>query len=181
MQPPRPGRPNATPLIVVLAAVAVVAAACAGGTSGPGGNPTVPGVDQLSLPPAQVTTEPVPVESPGAPPSVGTPEGTAPAPPEVTVDYTGPADDLAGFIAAYRETFGADIPDDEIGAAGARLCTYLQRHAGADGTVPIGTAIGEADLNEPGYPRDVWVAAYELVTTYYCTELIVVGGDQVTP
>lgn len=181
MQPTRNGRLIGTLLIALMAIVAVVAAACTGGASGPGGDPTARPVDQLSLPPAQVTTAPAPVESPGAPPSVGTPEGTAPAPPEVTIDYTGPADDLPGFIAAYRETFGAELSDERIGAAGARLCSYLQRHAGPDGTVPIGTAIGEADLNEPGYPRDVWVAAYELVTTFYCTELAVVGGDMVTP
>lgn len=188
--------PPSLPLMASIAALAaVVLVACSGGlapspsAAGPSAGtaaPTVPPLDQLSLTPALVTAEPdvagPPLETPPAGPPEGIPpppEGAPPPPPEVTVEYTGPADDLAGFVAAYRQTFAiTELSDEVIATAGARLCTYLQRQATPNGSVDLGRAMTEADINEPGYPREVWQLAFELATAHYCGEFSFAPGTE---
>lgn len=145
--------------------------------------PTLVPLDQLSLTPAIETPDPAlvrtPDQTPPPAPPAGPPEGVPPPPPEVTLDYTGPADDLAGFIAAYRQAFGIpEAPDEAIAGAGARLCTYLQRQATANGSVDLGRVITEADINEPGYPREVWQQAFEIATAHYCGEFSFAPGTE---
>jgi hypothetical protein len=151
----------------------------------PSAAPTVLRVDQLSLPPAADTPPPVPVADAGEIPLDGPPEGippppadgvAPPPPPEVIVEYDGEPLDLAGFIAEYRDEFGPlDVSDADIATAGARLCTYLQRHAAPDGSVDIERAMTEADINEPGYQRLSWLVAFRVAVTHYC------GGFSYSP
>lgn len=158
-----------TALVVVACSMGPAATSISGtpGASPPA--PTVPGLDQLSLPPAEATAEPAAISSPVGSPPAGPPEGVPPPPPEVTLEYTGPADDLAGFVAAYRAAFEiTDASDEAIGGAGARLCTYLQRQATPNGSVDLSRVVTEADINEPGYPREVWEHAFQIAMSHYC-------------
>ena len=150
------------------------------GTDGAGTpGPTIVGLDQLSLRPAVETAEPDLEEAPLGTPPGGPPEGVAPPPPEVAVEYAGPADDLPGFVAAYREAFMVpELTDEAIGTAGARLCTYLGRHATPNGSVDLGRAVTEADINEPGYPREVWQEAFRIATAHYCDEFSFAPGTE---
>ncbi len=188
---PRTGRSRVAPVLVAALLAVAVAVACDAGVrpsatspEGPSAAPTVLPVDQLSLPPAAETPAPAPVADPGELPLEGPPDGippppvdgSAPPPPEVTVEYAGAPRDLAGFIAEYRDEFGPiDASDDVIATAGARLCTYLQRHATTDGSVDIERAMNEADINEPGYLRLTWLVAFRVAVTHYC------GGFSYSP
>ena len=125
----------------------------------------------VSLIPAAETSTPAPVETPGELPPVGPPSGVPLPPPGVTPDYQQAADDLAAFVAAYRQAFQVpELPEEAIAAAGARVCGYLQRHADASGLVTIANALTEAEINQPGFPREVWLAAFEAAKASYCRE-----------
>ena len=156
--------------MAVAPLLGLVALACNAAVS-PTAGPSVPSVVELSLPPAAQIAPPPSVGPPAELPPFAPPCGPPPPPPAVIVDYTNEARDLAGFVAAYRETFGVpNLDAAPIDEAGARLCTYLQRHADANGVVVTERAVTEADINEPGYPRDVWVQAYALASAFYCPE-----------
>ncbi len=51
------------------------------------------------------------------------------------------------------------------------MCTYLQHQADASGVVDAYRALTEAEIEQPGYPRGVWAAAFELAATHFCTDL----------
>lgn len=122
----------------------------------------------MSLNPAVETSTPEPVGTPGELPPVGPPSGVPP-PPDVSTSYSGVADDLAAFIAAYRAAFEvAALSDQQVADAGARLCAYLQGQADDSGVVDAERALADAEINEPGYPREVWVLAFEIASTSYC-------------
>lgn len=177
-----PGIAVAATLIGALTVLACSSGPTASTPGTPGARtpgPTVVGLDQLSLEPALETADPGPVGTPGELPPIGPPEGVPPPPPEVTVEYSGPADDLAGFVAAYREAFMVpELSDEAIGTAGARLCTYLQRQATPDGSVDRDRAVTEAEINEPGYPREAWLQAFEIATSHYCGEFSLAPGTE---
>lgn len=154
-------------------AVALVVSACqAGSTSVP--TPTT--IPSVSLVPARETSTPepvgIPVDLPPVPPPSGVaPPSSVPAPGAAT-DYVGDPDDLAAFVAAYRSAFDVpELTDQQIADAGARLGAYLQRQADATGAVDVRRALIEAEINEPGYPREVWILAFELASADYCDEL----------
>jgi hypothetical protein len=128
-------------------------------------------VPSVSLVPAVETSTPGPVETPGEVPLVGPPSGVPLPPPGVTPDYQQAADDLAAFVDAYRQAFQVpELPEEAIAAAGARVCTYLQRHADTSGRVDIAGALTEAEINQPGFPREVWLTAFEAAIANYCRE-----------
>lgn len=166
----RSRRPRQSPG-VSFGLLALVAAACGGGAlATPEGSAIV--VPSVSFVPAQETSTPEPVEAPDELPPIAPPSNVPPPPSLPGPDYAGSPDDLAAFASAYREALQVpDLADEEITAAGARLCSYLQRHAGADGVVDVERALTEAEINEPGYPREAWLVAFELASTFFCSEL----------
>lgn len=108
------------------------------------------------------------VETPGAPPPVG-PPSSVPPPPDAPVGYSGSPEDLAAFIGGYRSAFQIpELTDQQIADAGARLCSYLQGQAGPDGVVDAARALADAEMHEPGYPREAWVAAFQVASETYC-------------
>lgn len=158
---------------IAIACLALLVVACGSGTGSTTG-PTPVNVAEMSLPPADEAITPAPVATSETLPSEGPPTGV-PEPPEVSVDYTLGADDPAGFRQAYRSAFeGIDLDDAAVDAAGARLCSYLMRRADAAGTVALEDVLMEANLNEPGFSREAWVAAFEVATAHYCGEFEVV-------
>lgn len=171
-------------------AVGVLAvAACGAGQTTPPGSappesaPPVVGLDQLSFRPVLATADAglpeAPPQTPPPAPPVGPPEGVPPPPPELTLDYAGPPDDLGGFVAAYRAAFGlTEGPDEAVESAGSRLCAYLQRQATPNGSVDLERAVTEADINEPGYPREVWQQAFEIATAHFCGEFSFAPGTE---
>ena len=168
----RRSRPSRPVLAGIAALIAVSVIACDAGTrSSPGA--TSIALPSVSLNPATETSTPEPAGTPGDAPPVG-PPSNVPSPPGLTVDYSGPPDDLPAFVAAYRSAFQVpELTEEQIAGAGARLCTYLQRHATANGSVDLARALIEAEINEPGYPREVWELAFELANASYCTEFSV--------
>lgn len=157
------------PVVALLISIALVATACGDGaeTSTPTGNP------ELSLAPAEHTSTPEVLPNVTTLPSLAPPPDDSPAPPEVDVDYVFGADDLDSFAEAYQSMFGVELDRDAADQIGARVCTYLMRHADGDGVVDVQSAVIEADLNEPGYPRADWMAAFEVANAYYCGEFAV--------
>lgn len=163
-------RPTIIGLVLLLS---LLASACGAATTSTAA-PTPINVNEMSMNPAEETRTPEPVESLEELPSAAPPSGD-PEVEEVTVDYTLGADDAEAFAAAYRSTFeGADLDDQTVDTAGARLCTYLMRHADDDGAVAMEDAMLEADLNEPGYAREAWIAAFDVATAHYCGEFEVI-------
>lgn len=162
----RPSRLLAVPTAWVVALVVV---ACqAGSPATPA--PTAIVLPSLSLLPASETSTPEPAATPGEVPPIG-PPSNVPPPPEVAVEYAGPPDDLTAFVTAYRSAFQVpELSDQQIADAGARLCTYLQRHATPNGAVDVDRALAEAEIHEPGYPRDAWQRAFQLASADYCGE-----------
>ncbi|MEO5704553.1 MAG: hypothetical protein ABIZ52_05505 [Candidatus Limnocylindrales bacterium] len=157
-----------------LLAVALLAAACGGGGSGttPSGQAPVD-IKLVSFIPSTAVPAPAVLASVAPEASVAPPIGE-PSVAEVTVDYSQAAADLGAFRAAYRAAFsGFEIDDDAIQRAGARLCTYLMRLAGADGSVALDAALAEAEVNEPGYAPEDWVTAFGVATAHYCREYTV--------
>ena len=149
--------------------VALAAAACdTGRINSPA--PTSISVPSVSLIPATETSTPQPFGTAGEVPPIGPPSGVPP-PPEAIAAYSEPADDLPAFVAAYRTAFQVpELSDQQIADAGARLCTYLQGQADDSGIVDAGRALADAEINEPGYPREVWLVGFELASTNYCRE-----------
>lgn len=145
---------------------------CATQTGSPSATaePTPVLVAEISLPPASEAPPPEEIPDPAGIPSVPPPSGD-PEAPEIEVEYDLSADDSDAFADAYRTAFESlDLTDEEINIAGARLCTYLMRHADADGAVALEDAITEADLNQPGFARETWELAFEIATSHYCGE-----------
>ena len=160
-------RASRSAVVSIAAVVALTIAACG---TGPGSSPaqTAITVPSMSLIPAAETSTPEPFGTPGELPPIAPPSGVPP-PPDVTTGYSGPADDLPGFIAAYRAAFQVpELTDQQVADAGARLCAYLQGQADASGVVDAERALADAEVNEPGYPRDVWVLAFEIASASYC-------------
>jgi hypothetical protein len=156
-----------------LALVALVAVACGTATSS-APTSTAIAIPSLSLIPATETSTPEPAATLGEVPQIGPPSGppsSVPPPPEGIAGYSDTADDLSTFVAAYRTAFQVpELSDQQIAEAGARLCSYLKGQADAAGIVDAGRALTDAEINEPGYPREVWQAAFELASTSYCSE-----------
>lgn len=157
----------------LLGLISLLGSACGAATMSTA-VPTPININDFSMPPAQGTTTPEPVGSLAPIPSVAPPSGD-PVVGGVAPEYTLAADDPEAFATAYRSIFeGADLDDHAVATAGARLCTYLMRQADEDGTVRLEDAVTEADLSEPGYARDAWVAAFGAATTHYCSEFEVI-------
>lgn len=161
------------PAVLVLTGLALIATACTigSGSSRPTGSPPVLAEDtpDVSLNPAKDSAEPAAVPSDLVAPSVALPSGDLGPPPSPPSDYQNEPDDLAGFSAAYRAAFaGVELSDQQVRAAGAALCTYLMRHADANGTVALEEALIDADLTQPGFARSDWLAALEVANEHYC-------------
>ena len=163
----------------VVVSVSMLVAACGGnnggsaGGAGPTSAPTPVDIAEVSLIPAAETATPEAIPSAAAIPSAEVPVGEPPAfePPN---EYVLGADDLAAFSAAYDELFpGTGFDESQFDAVGGHLCTYLMRHADADGAVDLEAALIEADVNEPGYTRGDWLAAFSAANAYYCGEFTV--------
>jgi hypothetical protein len=168
----RPG-PSRLAFACAAAVIAATLVACdTGSRSSPAA--TSIAVPSVSLLPAVDLSTPEPAGTPGAVPQIGPPSGppsSVPPPPEGIAGYSDTADDLSAFVAAYRTAFQVpELSDQQIAEAGARLCTYLRGQADATGIVDAGRALADAEINEPGYPRAVWQAAFELASTSYCSE-----------
>jgi hypothetical protein len=151
----------------------LVVAACGSAPGTPGAS--FPGAAELSLPPARENVAPPSADlPPDLPEFIPPPPSGAPPPPPMPIDYSTAAADLAGFVAAYREAFAVpDVEEGVVAKAGARLCTYLERNADPSGVVHLDRALADADLFEPGYPRDAWLAGFEIANRYYCTAFAV--------
>lgn len=151
----------------MAAVLALTIAACATGSpSSPA--PTGLTLPSMSLNPAVETSTPEPVGTPGELPPVGPPSGVPP-PPDASTSYSGSPDDLTAFVSAYRAAFQVtELTDQQIADAGARLCSYLQGQADESGVVDAQRALADAEINEPGYPRDVWVMAFDIASASYC-------------
>jgi hypothetical protein len=162
-----PARTSRSAAASIAAVVAMTVMACAT-TSSSSLAPTAIMVPTMSLIPAVETSTPEPAGTPGELPPVGPPSGVPP-PPDVSTGYSGPADDLVAFVAAYRAAFQVtELSDQQIQEAGARLCAYLQGQADDNGVVDAERALADAEINEPGYPRDEWVLAFGIASTSYC-------------
>lgn len=161
---------------VGLVAAVALAAACNVGGSGPAPSGQTPvDIKLISFVPSTAVPAPMVLASIAAQPSVARPVGEPSVAP-VTVDYTLGADDFPAFAAAYRAAFaGFEIDDAAVDVAGARLCTYLMRQAGAGGSVALDDALAEAEVNEPGYAPEDWILAFGVATEHYCGEYTVEG------
>lgn len=157
-----------------LLAAAGLAAACSVGGSGPAASGQSPvDITLISLVPATAVPAPDVLASVAAQPSVAPPLGQ-PSEAAVTVEYAHGADDFPAFAAAYRAAFaGFEIDDATVEMAGARLCTYLMRQATDGGSVALVDALAEAEVNEPGYAHEAWIAAFGAATAHYCGEYTV--------
>lgn len=159
--------------LFVVAAVALASACSVGGSGSVPSGQTPVDIKLISFVPSTAVPAPVLLASVPAQPSVAPPVGEPSVAP-VTVGYTLGADDLPGFAEAYRAAFaGFEIDDGAVEVAGARLCTYLMRHAGAGGSVSLEDALAEAEVNEPGYAPEDWIAAFGVATAHYCGEYTV--------
>lgn len=162
---------------LVMAVAAVLAVLALGCDATPTGTtvPTFPTAAGPSLPPARETVAPPSDEQPPVlPPSIPPPPSGPPPPPPLAIDYVQPASDLEGFVVAYRAAFGVpELDADVVAQAGARLCTYLQRHTDAAGVVDVDAAVTEADINEPGYPRAAWIGGFGVANDFYCDEFVI--------
>lgn len=129
-------------------------------------------------PPSEVVPPPATVNAPPLP-SIPVPTGApgAASPPPLRPAYGDRADDLEGFAQAYRSAL-LDAGLGNAAAAGRDLCTYLMRHADEEGVVSLGDAVTEADIHQPGYPRETWVRGFELATEHYCPEFTLVSEDE---
>lgn len=161
-------------LPLAVAAITLVISACAGGSArpaDPSAETTSSQVAPPSLPPASEDATPVALPSTEALPSVEPPSGEPSAPAVGAAEYTLGADDLAAFIDAYAAAHPDwTMSDTEMDLAGARLCTYLQRHADASGHVEAQQALVEADVNEPGYAWELWAVRFDIALGHYCGE-----------
>lgn len=160
---------------VVLATglVALIIGGCASGVAvaDPSAAEASPIIAEMSLMPASDAVTPEAIPSAEALPSTTLPSGDPSVPAVAPPEYDLGADDLAAFVDAYAAAFPeANLTADEIDLAGSRLCTYLMRHADADDWVDAANALSEADVSEPGYARETWVAAFELALANYCGE-----------
>jgi len=167
-------------LVVTSCVLSLVMGACGASTTAePTSSATVPPIAGMSLQPAAEAPTPQPVDSAEPLPSIVVPTGTPEASTAGNVpEYNAGADDLTAFAATYRVAFpGLEFGDEDLDAIGARLCTYLSRHADASGVVDAAAALTEADLSEPGYARNDWVIAFELAMEHYCGEF---SGDFAT-
>jgi hypothetical protein len=165
-------RRHAVPSLAIAGMTALLVAACA---SAPAATPSASftGGAELSLPPAREHVAPPSAELPPDLPAFIPPPPSGAPPPPMTVDYSGVAADLAGFVAAYREAFAVpDLDEGAIAEAGARLCSYLERSADPSGVVHLDLALADADLFEPGYPRDAWLAGFEIADRFYCPDFV---------
>lgn len=153
----------------LLAALVVVGCGTGVSTSGPGGPGATPvDIADVSLNPASGDATPGAIATLAPAPSVAPPSGE-PSARTVTVEYTFGADDRGAFLQAFRAAFpGIALDDDAIDRAGARVCTYLMRHADAAGLVSLDAALAEAEINEPGYAPEYWLAALEVANADYC-------------
>jgi hypothetical protein len=155
-------------LVALVALLAFIAVACSGV---PGASPAASGVavPSFSLLPAAETSTPAPFETPAAPPDVGLPDSL---PPPIPSDAAQAAEELSSFVAAFGEGLQEpDLADPRIAAAGARLCAYLQQHADPSGIVDAVRALAAAEVDLPGYPRELWTDAFELASSHVCTNL----------
>lgn len=172
----KPSQPRSTRRTVATAAAVVVLIAL-GATAiivaTRDGAPAVVDIGDVSLTPAAEGATPDLIESVAPLPSAEPPTGEPTEASGISIDYTLGADDLAGFVDAYRTAFPSADGDEGTIAAGARLCTYLMRHAGPDGAVDLEDALAEANLHEPGFPRDDWIVAFQAASRYYCGEFVV--------
>jgi hypothetical protein len=159
--------------ISLVAVIALIAACSVGGSVPTPSAQTPVDVTLISFVPASAAPAPAVPASLAAQASVAPPVGEPSVAP-VSVDYTLGADDLPAFAAAYRAAFaGVEIDDAAVDVAGARLCTYLMREAGPGGSVALSDALAEAEVNEPGYAPEDWIAAFEVATAHYCGEYTV--------
>lgn len=164
------------PAVLAIAGIALIASGCttSSGSRPPTGSlpPTVEDLADVSFNPPAVSADPAaPPDMGSGPvaPSIAPPSGDPGAPPSPPSDYQNEPDDFAGFAAAYRAAFpGVELTDQQVRAAGASLCTYLMRHADANGTVALEGALTEADLNQPGFARSDWLTALEIANEHYC-------------
>ena len=157
--------------------VALLLAACGGGASTGDADstpaPTPVDIAEISLAPAPESATPESVPSAAALPPAEVPTGEPP-PFQPPSDYVLGADDLDAFSAGYEELFpGTGLDATGFDAVGSHLCTYLMRHADADGVVDLEAALIEADMNEPGYTRGDWLSALAVANAYYCGEFTV--------
>jgi hypothetical protein len=171
-------RANLPVVGLALVVIAALAGACSTGPEvGSEGSPGPTPIDDIadvSLAPASEGATPEAVESTAALPSTAPPSGEPSAAPLPGVDYTFGADDAAAFADAYTAAFAsAELDEETIDLAGARLCTYLMRHADAAGVVALEDALIEADINEPGFARADWLTAFEVANAHYCGEFTV--------
>jgi hypothetical protein len=165
-------RRHACRSLAIAGMTALLVAACASAPPTPSASFT--GVDAQSLPPAREHVAPPSAELPPDLPAFIPPPPSGAPPPPVTVEYSGAAADLAGFVAAYREAFAVpDLDEGAIARAGASLCTYLERNTDPSGVVHLDRALADADLFEPGYPRDAWVTGFGIATRFYCSDFVV--------
>ena len=167
-------------LVVMSCVLSLVMGACGGSTTAePTSAATVPPIAGMSLQPAAEAPTPQPIDIEDPLPSIAVPTGSPVAPtPGDDPGYNAGADDLTVFAATYRAAFpGLELNDEDLDAIGARLCTYLSRHADASGVVDAADVLTQADLSEPGYARSDWVIAFELAMEHYCGEF---SGDFAT-
>lgn len=178
MEVPLLSRRMSAAAAICIALLAATACGSDGGgvsTVGLSATPAITPIDiaDVSLPPASTTAEPETIPTSVTVPSVDLPSGD-PSPFLPPSDYRLGADDLAAFGAAYDAVFGVSGLDDAgYDAVGSHLCTYLMRHADVNGVVDLESALIEADINEPGYTRGDWLAAFEIADAYYCGEFAV--------
>lgn len=158
----------------LIAAVVLMLAACGTETGQPTAIASVPALDEVSLPPAEESNTPAAATTPEPLPSADVPSGEPSAATLPNGDYTAAADDLDAFVAAYRAAYPDDkLTDEALDNAGSRYCGYLARHASSNGVVDPNGALTEADLNEPGYSRESWMAVLEMAATDYCGQFSV--------
>lgn len=169
----RHNRPRVAAGLVVAASLFVGCGTGVPASQSGGPGPTAVEIADVSLIPAAGDATPGVIATVPALPSAALPSGE-PSANTVTVEYTIGAADRAAFIDAWRAAFpGVEMDDGAIDSAGARLCTYLMRHADAAGSVALDDALAEAELNEPGYAQEYWLAAFEVANTDYCRDFTI--------
>lgn len=155
--------------IVGLALIGVGCTAGSGSSPTPSSAATVEDLTTIALTPAKTSAEPENLDRPPVAPSLPLPSGLPEPPPPPPTEYQDEPDGPEDFAAAYRAAFpGVEMDDQRVRAAGAALCTYLMRHANANGTVALEDALMEADLSEPGFARTDWLTAFEIANDHYC-------------